>query len=113
MTKRRKEDEDLSKLRDQLKALSNRHAIEILQVLSPKTGEMVPTLGWDGIVEGMLALEGVLQPVSTSHTEKSQQQAAYDKQRQTLMSGGTIYETMNKLVRSGFVISTGDKGRKQ
>jgi len=113
MTKRRKEDEDLSKLRDQLKALSNRHAIEILEVLSPKTGEIVPTLGWDGIVEGMLALEGVTRPASTPQTEESQQQADYDKQRQTLMSGGTIYETMNKLVRSGFVISTGDKGRKQ
>ncbi|MFW9807498.1 MAG: DEAD/DEAH box helicase, partial [Candidatus Thorarchaeota archaeon] len=26
---------------------------------------------------------------------------------------GTIYETMNKLIRAGFVISTGDRGRKQ
>ncbi|MFW9795092.1 MAG: DEAD/DEAH box helicase, partial [Candidatus Thorarchaeota archaeon] len=113
MSKRRKEDEDLSRLRDQLKALSNRHAMEILQVLSPKTGEIVPTLGWEGIVEGMLALEGIVRPVVESRNERSQQQAAYEKQRQTLMSGGTIYETMNKLIRSGFVISTGDKGRKQ
>lgn len=110
---KRKEDEDLSKLREQLKALSNRHAMEILQVLSPQTGEIVPTLGWDGIVEGMIALEGVRKPVVASRNEKSQQQAEYENLRQTLMSGGTIYETMNKLIRSGFVISTGDKGRKQ
>jgi superfamily II DNA/RNA helicase len=113
MSTRRKEDEDLSKLREQLKALSNRHAMEILQVLSPQTGEIVPTLGWDGIVEGMLGLEGVTKPDVTSSTEKSQEQAEFDRLRQSLMSGGTIYETMNKLVRSGFVTSTGDKGRKQ
>jgi len=113
MSKLRKEDEDLSKLRAQLKALSNRHATEILQVLSPQTGEIVPTLGWDGIVEGLLALEGMTRPVVTSHIQKSQQQTEYEKLRQALMSGGTIYETMNKLIRSGFVISTGDKGRKQ
>jgi helicase len=113
MSTRRKEDEDLSKLRDQLKALSNRHAIEILQVLSPQTGEIVPTLRWDGIVEGMLALRGVTKPASKLQSEKSQKQATYEKQRQTLMSGGTIYETMNKLVRSGFVLSTGERGRKQ
>ncbi|MHA2200372.1 MAG: DEAD/DEAH box helicase [Candidatus Thorarchaeota archaeon] len=113
MSARRKEDEDLSKLREQLKALSNRHAMEILQVLSPQTGEIVPTLGWDGIVEGMLALEGVTKPDVAASTEKSQDQAEFDRLRQSLMSGGTIYETMNKLVRSGFVTSTGDKGRKQ
>ncbi len=113
MSKQRKEDEGLSKLRAQLKALSNRHATEILQVLSPQTGEIVPTLGWDGIVEGMLALEGLTKPVVTSRNEKSQHLAKYEKLRQALMSGGTIYETMNKLIRSGFVISTGGKGRKQ
>ncbi|TET07623.1 MAG: hypothetical protein E3J86_12480, partial [Candidatus Thorarchaeota archaeon] len=71
MSTQRKEDEGLSKLRAQLKALSNRHATEILQVLSPQTGEIVPTLGWDGIVEGMLALEGLTKPVVTSRNEKS------------------------------------------
>ncbi|MHA1948911.1 MAG: DEAD/DEAH box helicase [Candidatus Thorarchaeota archaeon] len=81
--------------------------------MSPKTGEIVPTLGWDGIVEGMLELNGLVNPVSTSSEEESQEQVDFDKQRKTLMSGGTIYETMNKLVRSGFVTSTGDKGRKQ
>ena len=109
----RKEDEDLSSMRDQLKALSNRHAMEILQVLSPQTGEIVPTLGWDSIVEGMLALDGINKPLSKSKSERTQTLADYESLRQSLMSGGTIYETMNKLIRSGFVISTGDKGRKQ
>ncbi|MHA2395868.1 MAG: DEAD/DEAH box helicase [Candidatus Thorarchaeota archaeon] len=113
MPTRRKEDDDLSNLRDQLKSLSNRHAMEILQVLSPQTGEIVPTLGWDSIVEGMLALDGIDRPSSKSKGERSQTQAEYEHLRQSLMSGGTIYETMNKLIRSGFVMSTGDKGRKQ
>ena len=113
MSTRRKEDEDLSNIRDQLKALSNRYAIEILQVLSPKTGEIVPTHGWDNIVEGMLALDGINKPSSKSKGERSQTQATYEDLRQSLMSGGTIYETMNKLIRAGFVISTGNRGRKQ
>ena len=113
MSTRRKEDDDFSDLRDQLKALSNRHAIEILQVLSPQTGEIVPTHGWDSIVEGMLELEGIERPPSKSKGERTQSQAEYERLRQSLMSGGTIYETMNKLIRSGFVNSMGDKGRKQ
>ncbi len=113
MPTRRKEDEDLSSMRDQLKALSNRHAMEILQVLSPQTGEIVPTLGWDSIVEGMLALDGIIKPLSKSKNERTQTLVDYEGLRQSLMSGGTIYETMNKLIRSRFVISTGDKGRKQ
>jgi len=113
MPTQRKEDDDLSNLRDQLKSLSNRHAMEILHVLSPQTGEIVPTFGWDSIVEGMLALDGIDKPSSKSKGERTQTMAEYEILRQSLMSGGTIYETMNKLIRSGFVISTGDKGRKQ
>ncbi|MFX1560028.1 MAG: DEAD/DEAH box helicase [Promethearchaeota archaeon] len=113
MPTRRKEDTELSNLREQLKSLSNRHAMEILQVLSPQTGEIVPTLGWDSIVEGMLALDGIKKPSSRPKGERTQTQAEYENLRQSLMSGGTIYETMNKLIRSGFVISTGEKGRKQ
>ena len=109
----RKEDDDLANLREQLKSLSNRYAIEILQVLSPRAGEFVPTLGWDNIVEGMLALGGIERPSSKPKGERTQDQLEYEALRQSLMSGGTIYETMNKLIRSGFVISTGDKGRKQ
>ncbi|MFW9964380.1 MAG: hypothetical protein ACFFCX_12490, partial [Candidatus Sifarchaeia archaeon] len=113
MPARRKEDKDLYDLREQLKALSNRHAIEILQVLSPMTGEIVPTLGWDNIVDGILALDGIQKQSSKSKGERTQTQVEYESLRQSLMSGGTIYETMNKLIRSGFVISTGDRGRKQ
>ncbi len=110
---RSKEDEGLSRLRGQLKALSNRHAIEILQVLNPQTGEIVPTLGWDSIVEGLLSLDNIVKPKEGSKGEKTQDEANYDEKRQGLMSGGTIYETMNKLVKVGFVISSGDRGRKQ
>ena len=101
---RSKEDEGLSRLRGQLKALSNRHAIEILQVLNPQTGEIVPTLGWDSIVEGLLALDSVVRPDKDSKGEKTQDEADYEEKRQDLMSGGPIYETLTKLVHVGFVI---------
>ncbi len=113
MSARSKEEDSLSRLRGQLKALSNRHAIEILQVLNPHTGEIVPTLGWDSIVEGLLALDSIVKPNKDSKGEKTQDEADYEEKRQGLMSGGTIYETMNKLVKVGFVISSGDRGRKQ
>ncbi|MHA1614626.1 MAG: DEAD/DEAH box helicase, partial [Candidatus Thorarchaeota archaeon] len=113
MSARSKEEDSLSRLRGQLKALSNRHAIEILQVLNPQTGEIVPTLGWDSIVEGLLVLDSIVKPDKDSKGEKTQDEADYEEKRQGLMSGGTIYETMNKLVKVGFVISSGDRGRKQ
>ncbi|MCK4566473.1 MAG: hypothetical protein KAU48_04105, partial [Candidatus Thorarchaeota archaeon] len=113
MSARSKEEDSLSRLRGQLKALSNRHAIEILQVLNPHTGEIVPTLGWDSIVEGLLALDSIIKPNKDYNGEKTQDDADYEEKRQGLMSGGTIYETMNKLVKVGFVISSGDRGRKQ
>jgi replicative superfamily II helicase len=113
MSSRKDESGGLARLRNQLKALSNRHAIEILQVLNPQTGEMVPTLGWDSIVEGLLALEGIKRPKPSPKGERSQEEAKYERSRQGLMSGGTIYETMNKLVKVGFVASSGDRGRKQ
>ena len=113
MSKPKEVDDTLSKLRDQLKALSNRHAIEILQVLNPQTGEIIPTLGWDSIVEGLVAIEGIKKPKSGPKGERTQAQANYEEMRQSLMSGGTIYETMNKLVKAGFVLSSGDRGKKQ
>jgi replicative superfamily II helicase len=113
MSSRNDERGGLARLRNQLKALGNRHAIEILQALNPQTGEMVPTLGWESIVEGLLALDGIKKPRSSPTGEKSQEEAKYERSRQALMSGGTIYETMNKLVKVGFVASSGDRGRKQ
>jgi replicative superfamily II helicase len=112
-TRTKEEDDVLSRLRGQLKALSNRHAIEILQVLNPQTGEIVPTLGWDSIVEGLLYIDGITKPKLSQKGERSQEEAKYEQSRQGLMSGGTIYETMNKLVNVGFVTTSGDRGRKQ
>jgi helicase len=112
-TRTKEDDHGLSRLRGQLKALSNRHAIEILQVLNPRTGDIVPTLGWDSIVEGLLNLKGIAKPRPSRKGEKSQEEANYEQSRLGLMSGGTIYETMNKLVKVGFVTSSGDRGRKQ
>lgn len=113
MSPRRKAGEAAPDLPSQLKALSNRHAIGILQVLNPATGEMVPTLGWDNIVDGLLTLDGISAPKSSESGERSQQQAEYEEKRQSLMSGGTIYETMSKLTKAGFVVSIGEKGKKQ
>ncbi len=113
MSKSRESEDNLSNLRDQLKALSNRHAIEILQVLNPQTGEIIPTLGWDNIVEGLLALDGIIKPDISLRGERTQDEAQYENMRQGLMSGGTIYETMNKLVKAGFVISSGERGKRQ
>ncbi len=96
-----------------MKALSNRHAIEILQVLSPATGEMVPTLGWDSIVDGLLAQDGIQPPLAPKSGERTQEQVEYEEKRQSLMSGGTIYETMNKLAKAKFVTSSGERGKKQ
>lgn len=113
MSKPREVEDILSHLREQLKALSNRHAIEILQVLNPQTGEIVPTLGWDSIVDGLVGLDGVSRPETSLKGERTQNQVRYNEARQGLISGGTIYETMNKLVKAGFVISSGERGKKQ
>ena len=113
MSKPNEVEDNLSRLRDQLKALSNRHAIEILQVLNPQTGEIIPTFGWDSIAEGLLAQKGIIKPDRGLKGERTQDEAKYDDMRQGLMSGGTIYETMNKLVKAGFVISSGERGKKQ
>ena len=113
MSKSNNVEDSLTHLRDQLKALSNRHAIEILQVLNPQTGEIIPTLGWDSIVEGLLAQEGIVKLGRNLRGERTQDEAKYEDMRQGLMSGGTIYETMNKLVKAGFVVSSGERGKKQ
>ncbi|MGY5853862.1 MAG: DEAD/DEAH box helicase [Candidatus Thorarchaeota archaeon] len=112
MTTRGREEEGLVELRTQLKALSNRYAIDILRVLNPETGEMIHTLGWDEVFDGILKLGGVEKPQLQKSKEKTQTQAQYEKQRKALVSGGTIYETMTKLERAGFVLTAGTKGRK-
>ncbi|MFW9884698.1 MAG: DEAD/DEAH box helicase [Candidatus Thorarchaeota archaeon] len=112
MSKQSLDDERVAKLQEQLKALGNRYAVEILQVLSPKTGDIIPSLGWDGIVDGVLELKGFHKPDPSPAGGKSQEEADYQEKRQRFVSGGTLYETMNKLAKVGFVNTIGERGRK-
>jgi len=112
MSSRSLEDTHIAKLQDQLKALGNRYAVEILQVLSPKTGDIIPSLGWEGIVDGVLELKRVHRPEPSTVGGKTQQEADYQEKRQRFVSGGTLYETMNKLAKVGFVNTIGVRGRK-
>ena len=105
-------DEQTIDLQDQLKALGNRYAVEILQVLSPKTGDIIPSFGWDGIVDGVLSLRAVARPTPSPTGEKTQEEADYQEIRQRFVSGGTLYETMSKLTKIGFVSAIGARGRK-
>jgi len=50
----RKGEDALQDLREKLKALSNRYAVELLEVLNPKAGDIIPDMGWVDIVEGIL-----------------------------------------------------------
>jgi helicase len=112
MSSRVSEDESIAELQDQLKALGNRYAVEILQVLSPRMGDIIPSLGWDGIVDGVLQLHGMTKPVERKKEERTQEDVQYQKTRQKFVSGGTLYETMNKLIKVGFVTAEGERGRK-
>ncbi|MFX1264836.1 MAG: DEAD/DEAH box helicase [Promethearchaeota archaeon] len=107
-----KESERASRLQQQLKALGNRYAVEILQVLSPEIGDIIPSFGWDLIVDGILELGGVRRPSSMPSGEKTEDEAEYEKHRQRFVTGGTLYETMNKLIQVGFVEAIGARGRK-
>ncbi len=112
MSSIRREDLGLAELRKQLKALSNRYAVDILRVLNPGTGEVIPSLSWDHLFDGILELDGTSRPESTRSGEKTSALAQYQKKRKALVSGGTIYETMNKLIRAEFVIASGSRGKK-
>jgi replicative superfamily II helicase len=106
------QDAGLDELRKQLKALSNRYAVDILRVLNPATGEMIEGMSWDYIFDGILELSGVQKPKSVKTGEKTSSQAEYQKKRTSLVSGGTIYETMNKLIRANYVTASGSRGKK-
>ncbi|MFX1369197.1 MAG: DEAD/DEAH box helicase [Promethearchaeota archaeon] len=112
MAARVAEDESIAELQEQLKALGNRYAVEILQVLSPRMGDIIPNLGWDGIVDGVLQLHGLVKPVEKRKEGRTQEEVQYQKARQKFVSGGTLYETMNKLIKVGFVVAEGERGRK-
>lgn len=105
-------DSEMSDLKSRLKALGNRYALQSLEVLSPKTGEIIPELGWDEIVEGILVLEGYDKPEMQEGRERTREQAIYEEEKGRLASGGTLYESMNKLVQIGFVQARGERGRK-
>jgi len=106
------ESERASRLQQQLKALGNRYAVEILQVLSPEIGDIIPSFGWNRIVDGILELSGVSRPQSLPSGEKTEEEVEYERHRQRFVTGGTLYETMNKLIQVGFVDAIGARGRK-
>jgi replicative superfamily II helicase len=102
-----------SMLQGKLKALGNRYAAEILQVLNPSEGDIISRFGWDEIVEGILYLKGVSKSHPQRKQGRTQEQAEYEKLRKRMTSGGTLYESMSKLVKVGFVQAAGEKRKKQ
>ncbi len=100
-------------LREKLKALGNRYAADILTVLSPQTADVVSTYSWEEIVDGILSLIGVSRPIEKEEGLRTQAEADYEGQRKKLISGGTLYETMSKLVSAGFVLAVGEKKKKK
>ena len=108
-----KEPSRFKNLRERLKSLSNRYAIEILAALSPETGEIVPMLGWDEIIERIMEKRGFPKPAISDKYERTAQESEYEKERSTLATGGTLYESMEKLVRADFVQAHGEPGKKR
>lgn len=102
----------MRELQNQLKALGNRYAVEMLEILNPHMGEIIPSLGWDGIIDGILQLQGIEKPADRNGERRTQEEARYQKFRRKFVSGGTLYETMNKLINVGFVSAEGARGRK-
>ncbi|MHA1905998.1 MAG: DEAD/DEAH box helicase, partial [Candidatus Thorarchaeota archaeon] len=107
------EEKELDEMRTRLRALGNRYAIEILQVLRPEAGDIIPNMGWDKIVEGILELMGTQKPKSSRAGDKSSAEAEYERVKKKFAAGGTLYESMNKLVKAEYVIALGSKGKKQ
>ncbi|MCF2135816.1 MAG: DEAD/DEAH box helicase [Candidatus Thorarchaeota archaeon] len=100
-------------LRARLKALSNRYAVDILKALSPQEGDIVPTLGWEGIVDRVLENQGFPKPTTIIEGERTQEQQQYETRKKQISTGGTLYESMEKLVNTGFVKAMGEKGKKR
>ncbi len=107
------EEKELDEMRTRLRALGNRYAIEILQVLRPEAGDIIPNMGWDEIVEGILELMGTERPKSSQEGDKSGAEVEYERIKKRFAAGGTLYESMNKLVKAEYVIALGSKGKKQ
>ncbi len=100
-------------MRNQLKALSNRYAVEILSVLNPSTGEIIPHLGWEDIIEAIVQMEGLGRRSNAEEGERTPEEARAEEAYRKVGSGGTIYETMNRLIEVGYVTATGPRARKQ
>ncbi|MFW9919032.1 MAG: DEAD/DEAH box helicase [Candidatus Thorarchaeota archaeon] len=107
------EENELDDLRKNLRSLGNRYAIEILQILSPASGDIIPEMGWDEIVDGILSTMGHERPKPVPKGERSAEKVKFDRVRQKFSAGGTLYESMNKLVKAGYVQALGSKGKKQ
>lgn len=69
------------------------------------------SLGWDDLAEGILRLQGYSWPDAV-YEEKTEAQALYEKEKAKIISGGTLYETMAKLVEEGLVLEEGERRKK-
>lgn len=113
MPRVRADEKELDDLRAKLRFLGNRYAIEILQVLSPEKGDIIQNMGWEEIVEGIMTEMGHEKPKTRTKGEKSAEEVKYAKLRKKFAAGGTLYESMSKLVKAGYVHALGGKGKKQ
>ncbi len=100
-------------LKRRLRALTNRYAIEILQSLNSDVGDIVPELGWGDVVEGVIRLLLQQRKTTNMHGRESHSEALYNETRARLLSGGTLYDTMNGLIEVGLVQATGKSIKKQ
>jgi len=81
--------------------------------LSPATGGIIREVGWDVLVDRIMTLKGMKKPKPSTKGERSQDEAEYEGQRQRLSSGGTLYDSMRKLVSAGYVQAVGESGKKE
>ncbi len=65
------------------------------------------------LVDRIMTLKGMKRPRPSAKGERSQDQVDYEVQRQKLSSGGTLYDSMRKLVSAGYVQAVGESGKKQ
>ncbi len=106
-----RDDDTSTLLKRRLRILTNRYAIEILQALSSDVGEIVPEIGWEEVVERVLKLMDNLRP-ACSRDDRPSSRRIDNEERDRLLSGGTLYETMNGLISTGLVQATGASAKK-
>ncbi|NWF94930.1 MAG: DEAD/DEAH box helicase [Candidatus Thorarchaeota archaeon] len=101
-----------TRLRENIKALANRYAVEILRTLSPSPGGIIPELSWEDVVIGVLRLSGYSGLTKKRTAGKTREQADFEEAKQRITSGGTLYDSMKKLVAAGYIQATGESGKK-